>query len=236
MFDQRSNKKELMDDLTLADVELIKNLHEIKVTNRWLGSRHTLINALDKIYRKHHQDLHTRNITIADLGCGSGDLLRVTHEWARVKQLHASFIGLDGNSYITQQAIKLSTHYPNIKYQQADVFTNLKNYQFDIVTLNSFCHHLNENELVKLIRELQAITKTAIVINDLHRHRLAYYGIKLLSHALQFSAIGKHDGPTSVLRAFNKDDLIHLMDVMKITNYELCWQWAFRWQLIIWCH
>ncbi len=236
MFDQRSSKKELMDDLTLEDVELIKNLHEIQVTNRWLGSRHTLINALDKIYRKRRKDLKNRKITIADLGCGSGDLLRVAHEWARVKQLPVDLIGLDGNSFIIQEAVKLSAHYPSIQYHKANVFTNLKDYQFDIVTLNTFCHHLSDNELIKLISELQTITTTAIVINDLHRHRLAYYGIKLLSHALQFSAIGKHDGPTSVLRAFSKDDLVHLMKTMKIKNYELCWQWAFRWQLIIWCH
>jgi hypothetical protein len=37
MFQKRSYKKELMDDLTLSSAELGQNLEELRVVNRYLG-------------------------------------------------------------------------------------------------------------------------------------------------------------------------------------------------------
>lgn len=237
MFNHRSNQKELLDDFELDDVELVKNLHEIEFTNRWFGSRHTLVNALDKIYRRYRKTLtNNEKIIFGDLGCGSGDLLRVTKEWSRTKNIKAKYLGFDANAAITKYAYQLTNQHPDINYHHVDVFDNkFKQYQFDVVTLNSFCHHLGEQDLIKLITQLKQQTKLAIVINDLHRNWFSYYGIKIIANLMHFSDYGKHDGPTSILRSFKKRDFISLMQSMNINHYDLRWTWAFRWQLIIWC-
>lgn len=234
MFKQRSKEKELMDDLTLSDVELIQNLHEIQSTNRWFGSRQTIISALDKIYKK-IPSLQQQNVLLTDLGCGGGDLLRDAKDWARNKKVNIKLLGVDANPFITEHAKCLSKHY-DISFETIDIYSeSFKKLKFDIVMLNSFCHHFNDNDLSNLIKQLQKQTKHAIIVNDLHRHWLSYFGIKLLANILNFSSLGKHDGPQSVLRAFRKTELAKLMELASIENYQLKWSWAFRWQLIIWC-
>src|SRR5688500_2457630 len=88
MFTKRSNKKELLDNLTLADAAVSENLKELEAVNHWLGGKTTLISALDKVYEKHSSLFSTRTISIADLGCGGGDLLRAIHDWAKAKRVN----------------------------------------------------------------------------------------------------------------------------------------------------
>ena len=234
MFKNRSTEKELLDDVTHNHKDLIRNLHEIEFTNRWFGSSHTFISSLDRIHKKNPEYFKNRTIDIVDLGCGGGDLLRLAQAWTRTKKINANLLGLDVNPYIVQQAQSLSTHFPSIEYQQLDIFSDdFKKLHFDIVTLNSVCHHMTDEELINLLQQLQTQTKVAIVINDLQRHWLPYLGIKLVSKLLNFSSYGQQDGPISVLRGFQKKDLLQIMHNAK--NYDLRWTWAFRWQVIIWC-
>ncbi len=235
MFKQRSQEKELLDDLHLNSIDLIQNLHEQQFTNRWFGSRQTIISALDQIY-KTEQNLKTSPPVIADLGCGSGDLLRVTETWSQSKKISPKLIGIDANPYIIEHARDLSSRC-NIDYFTIDIFSkDFDKLKFDITMLNSFCHHFNNEQLSDLLSRLCDQTRYAVIINDLHRHWLPYYGIKVIANLMHFSSLGKHDAPTSVLRAFNKSDLTNLLDSLNIKHYQLRWTWAFRWQLIIWCN
>jgi hypothetical protein len=43
----------------------------------------------------------------------------------------------------------------------------------------------------------------------------------------------KHDSKLSVLRGFTREELEQLLSKAGITNYQLKWKWAFRWQLIL---
>lgn len=235
MFDKRSTESEIVDDLTLDHVDLVRNLHEIEMTNRWFGSSNTFVNALDRIYKK-IRPTSQQPIVLADLGCGSGDLLRLAHNWSKTKKAKFNIIGYEANPNIVEQAQALSKHYPSISYQQKDIFCkDFADLRFDIVTMSSFCHHLQDEQLIKLLQQLRSQTKVAIVINDLHRHWLPYLTIKLVTKLLNFTTLARHDGPTSVLRGFQKSDFIHILESANISHYTLQWSWAFRWQLIIWC-
>ena len=75
----------------------------------------------------------------------------------------------------------------------------------------------------------------AVVINDLHRHWLAYHSIKWLTRLLGGSYLVRHDAPLSVARAFRRADWVALLARAGITQYELRWRWAFRWQVILRC-
>lgn len=236
MFKKRSDKKELMDDLQIDEPSLEKNLKEIEFTNRWLGSRKTLIRALEILYKSDKQKFQDCNFVLADLGCGSGDLLRVIRAWAGSKQLKLQLIGIDANPFMINYARSKSELSDFIQYQQHDVLSaEFKKLQFDIITLNSFCHHFNNDELPQLLMQLQQQCKLAIIINDLHRHWLPFFGIKWLSFLGNFSSLAQHDGPLSILRAFKKNELDKIMQQASIKSYRIIWKWLFRWQVIICC-
>ena len=84
-----------------------------------------------------------------------------------------------------------------------------------------------------LLRQWQAQAQVAVIINDLHRHWLAYHSIKWLTRLLGGSYLVRHDAPMSVARAFRRADWVALLARAGITAYELRWRWAFRWQLLL---
>jgi ubiquinone/menaquinone biosynthesis C-methylase UbiE len=231
VFEKRCEEPELMDDFSLATDELRRNLDEIEQLNDWVGSKRLLIRALEKIHQKYPQ----QPLVIADLCCGSGDLLRCIRQWALDKHIDVQLIGIDANSCMVNYAAEKSNAADNISYQKMDIFSpEFKRYQFDIATINSSCHHFNNAELTQLFNQLAKQAKLAVVINDLHRHWLSYFSIKWLTKCFSYSSLSRHDGPLSVLRAFRKTELRQLLHAAGIKKYEIHWRWIFRWEVIIW--
>jgi ubiquinone/menaquinone biosynthesis C-methylase UbiE len=238
VFSKRSDQTELMDDLSLNNDDLRTNLNELEVLNRWVGSKKLLIGALEKVYHNYNHRFEKQKIVIADLCCGSGDLLRTMNDWATTKQLSIELMGIDANPFMIQFASEKSDKSilgTPIQYKVLDIFSSeFKQLRFDIVTINSSCHHFNDTLLLQLFNQLKKQTRLAIIINDLHRHWISYFSIKWLSKLLHFSYLAQHDAPLSVMRAFRKNELIHLFHLAQIHSYEIHWRLLFRWEMIIW--
>ncbi|MBA4057205.1 MAG: SAM-dependent methyltransferase, partial [Marivirga sp.] len=71
------------------------------------------------------------------------------------------------------------------------------------------------------------------IINDIHRHSLAYYSIRLLTKVFSKSSMVKFDAPLSVRRAFTKKELLEILNEAGIKKYTIQWKWAFRWQVLV---
>lgn len=236
MFKKRSERQELMDDLSLKHEALRKNLEELETINHWLGGRKLLIGALDKIYKKYKLYFNSKKIVIGDLGCGGGDLLRAMSQWAKRNGVDVELIGIDANPFMIDYAIEKSHLYPNLQYKVLNIFSpEFKKIPFDIVTINTVCHHFSNAELITLFSALKKQVGLAVIMNDLQRHRISYLAIRCLSVLFKFSYLAKHDGPLSVLRAFHKIELMALLEKASINFYQMKWRLAFRWEVIIWC-
>jgi 2-polyprenyl-3-methyl-5-hydroxy-6-metoxy-1,4-benzoquinol methylase len=232
MFKNRSSKTEFIDDLALSSPLLIKNLQEMAILNLWLGFNRSLFKTIQKIVQTR---LNNKPVVIADIGCGGGDTLRYISKWAAKKRINSKLIGFDANQNIINYASQSSLTYSNIQFKTHDILNQTLNENHDIVIISHLCHHLSNENIIKLVTTLSLSTNTAIIINDLHRHRLAYIGIRLITSIFGFSYITKHDGPLSVLKAFRKNEMISLLQQLQNASFEIKWVWPFRWQAIIWC-
>lgn len=230
---QRSYQAELMDDLNLAEEALRQNLDELERINQWLGGNAVVRNALNRLLRQKRLKAE-QSIRIADLGAGGGDNLRMMANWAKKKGIEVEFTGIDANQFMIDYAQQRASNYPNIHFQKADVFApdfRLHNYQ--VITLSLFCHHFPEKALSQLFRQLKTNNPhSIIIINDLHRHILAYWGIKLLIRLFGGSYLLRHDAPLSVWRAFKARELRQILEEAGIKNAQIRWKWAFRYQVI----
>lgn len=235
MLNKRSKKKELIDDLTLSHEALTANLNELEIINRWLGGTKSLIDSLNKIHQEHACYMKEHTIIIGDLGCGGGDMLRTISQWAQQNCIKVELIGIDANPFIIEYAIKKSDLFPNLQYKVLNIFSSeFKKIPFDIITINTVCHHFSDSQLIELFSELKEQVKLAIVINDLQRHWISYFGITILTKIFNLSYLAKHDGPLSVLKAFQKKEWKKIFRYAAINFYEIRWRWAFRWEIIIW--
>lgn len=217
----RSNELEIMDDLDCHGEVVDQTLRELEVINRLLGGDYVTLDGIGKLIKD------KRSYTIADYGCGGGDLAKKIVHYGKKKSIKFDVTGIDANPHIVGFAQK---HNPEISFVALDVFKNETTY--DIITATLFVHHFDEDQLVELFRKMNAHARVGVVINDIHRHSLSYYSIKLLTQLFSKSAMVKFDAPLSVRRAFKKGELVRIMDKAGIKSYSLKWKWAFRWQLV----
>ena len=226
----RSTEEEIMDDLLMEGDMLQKTLDQIAAINKRLGGNKATIDGLHTLLKNKSRD---STVSIIDLGCGSGDMLRAVADYGRENNYNFKLTGVDANEFTVNYARKLSTGYPEINYLKMDVLDSAFGERcYDIALATLFLHHFKNEEIEKMLGLLMKKVKTGIVINDLHRSRTAYYLFKLVSLFISNPMV-KNDGAISVLRGFKKKELITLDKKLQDTAGSIRWKWAFRYQWII---
>lgn len=228
-FRKRSYAKELLDGEDIPREALYRNLHELEVINRLLGGHAVTLKGMENLHLK-----KDRMYQILDIGSGGGDTLLAIAKWGRKHGYQLELTGVDLNPDCIAYAKDFCRHYHEIHFIQGD-YRDLSalNHEFDIVITSLFCHHLNETELEGLFSWWASNAKVAMVVNDLHRHPLAYYGIALLTALFSRSYLVKHDARLSVLRGFRRKELHTIVPDSPFFTIRVLWCWAFRWLIII---
>ncbi|WKZ59517.1 MAG: methyltransferase domain-containing protein [Cyclobacteriaceae bacterium] len=229
-FAERSQAPEIMDDLQCSGEVVHQTLRELDFINHWLGGNQVTLKGLKSLIKNQN---NIKSFHLADLGCGSGEMLKLIYQQLKTHPI-LQLTGIDANPNIIAFAEKHCAGIPNLQLKTEDIFDpDFQRHSFDIVIATLFLHHFTHEQLVKIFQTLQAQTRIGIVVNDLHRHPLAYYSIKLLTRLFSRSAMVKYDAPLSVLRGFKKAEIEGILAEAGITRYTLSWRWAFRWQLVI---
>ena len=227
----RTEATEIMDDFSLAGVELQDALDKIARINQLLGGNRLTLNGIKKLL-----DISdtTQTITIADIGCGNGDMLRMLADYAIQKNIVLQLIGIDANAFTVAYAQKLSAAYPNILYSCVDIFSPaFENVTYDIVLCTLTLHHFKEDEIVNIISTFSKNATTGILINDLHRSLVAYRLFEFICWIFRLNRMSREDGLVSILRGFKKKELEDFSKKLNVNRYSIRWKWAFRYQWII---
>jgi 2-polyprenyl-3-methyl-5-hydroxy-6-metoxy-1,4-benzoquinol methylase len=227
-FGQRSEEKELMDDVNVPQELLFLNLQELDILNRTLGGHSLTLQGIKKLITNKHRTYH-----IVDLGCGSGDTMRYIANWAKEKDYKVRLTGVDMNSDTIEYLKHHCKDYPEINGTVNDYREFLKAAEnIDIVHCSLFCHHLNDYELENLLTWVKHNAQIGLIINDLQRNWLAYYSAKVFTRILNGSILAKNDGPVSVLRGFKQKELKALLQKAGIEHYSIVRKWAFRYLVV----
>lgn len=226
-FSQRSTEDEIMDNFGLSPDELHPVLKELDVINRLLGGFSVFHDAFKKLSIQSGD-------AIADWGCGGGDTFKVLQKRFDRKNIRPKYIGVDATPATLAYANKQFENQTKVKFVLADVLKeDFKLKEFDFVISSLFTHHFEDEAWVELIKKMMFASKKAVIINDLHRHPLAYYSIGFLTTLFSKSPMVKHDSKISVLRSFTRLELENLLQKAGAKIYTIKWMWAFRWQVII---
>lgn len=226
----RTQEAEIMDDFSLQGEELREALDQIARINQLLGGNKVTLEGINKVMPSNK----TETITIADIGCGNGDMLRMLSEFAQKNKLDFKLIGIDANDFTINYAKKLSVAYPNIDYQCVDIFSeDFKTLKFDIIVCTLTLHHFTNEQILNIITTFRDNAKTGIIINDLHRSKLAYRLFELICFIFKLNRMSRQDGLVSILRGFKKNELEEFSKKLNLKNYNINWKWAFRYQWII---
>ena len=230
LFLHRSAAIEIMDNLHCKGEVVDQTLRELEFINRTLGGNQITVSGVKTLTQKNIQT----PLEIIDLGCGGGDMLVLLAKELSQRNIKANFTGIDANPNIINYAKGRAHEFLNINFETTNILSEeFQSKTFDIAIATLFFHHFTSEQLADIIKRLYSQSRIGIVINDLHRHPLAFYSIKLLTKLFSKSAMVKFDAPLSVLRGFSRKEMIEILEKAGIKNYSLNWRWAFRWKVVI---
>jgi 2-polyprenyl-3-methyl-5-hydroxy-6-metoxy-1,4-benzoquinol methylase len=227
----RSCEPEIMDDFAMEGEILREALDKIAKINQLLGGNLlTLRGVQDLIENIPNQT----EISIVDVGCGNGDMLRTLANYGLKHNINFQLTGIDANAFTINHARELSCNYPNISFRCEDIFEkSFAELKYDIVLCTLILHHFKDDEIVQLMTVFNANSRIGIVINDLHRSSVSYRLFQTLCFVFRLNRMNREDGLISILRGFKKEELVNFSKKLNFINYNIHWKWAFRYQWII---
>ena len=230
---ERATAAEIIDDpANLTAPEMQQVLRELELVNRWLSGTSASLKAVAAVLC--HWTGHFP-IRITDIGTGSADIPRALARWCRRRNLPVQIIAIDSSPSVCLLAHGHVADSSEICVVQGDVFhLPLSRKSTDLILCSAFLHHFSGRQLTEIMSQLQECATTAIVINDLQRHRVAYWSIRLLTRLFSRSPAVRHDGPLSVRKGFHRQELVDLLESAGCRNFEIRWSWAFRWVVTVW--
>ena len=226
---ERSRAKELMDTerVDLATFEAcLKDLERI---NRWTGAYRITLRWVERLRTVHG----LRRLVLVDVGSGYGDMLRRIAAWGEARGVALDLIGVDLNPHAATLAARATPPMPAvrpapaIRYLTADVFELSPALCPDAVISALFAHHLDDEQLVHFVRWMEASARLGWLINDLHRHPLAYGIARWVPRLLRMNRLVRHDAAVSVARSFARRDWERLLAEAGVAGAPTTLSWCF---------
>jgi ubiquinone/menaquinone biosynthesis C-methylase UbiE len=190
-FKRRAIEDEIMDDLSRVESEFAAAYRELTIINRWLGG----IRAIEKFLPS------GRDLLMLDVAAGGCDVSE-----ALLQKFPCHIVALDLNGRGLKRAKRA---WPLIGDAMDLPFPERS---FDVAMSSLFFHHLSNEHCVRVLAQMWRIARRRVIINDLHRHAIAYFSIRGLTRLFSRSPMVRHDAPVSVRRSFRPAELLDIAE------------------------
>ncbi|MBO9599624.1 MAG: methyltransferase domain-containing protein, partial [Cohnella sp.] len=216
----RSTKPERMDDFTKGGAELTEALVHLRRLNRLFGASAPAVYGVRRLWVSLGRP---RRLTLLDVGAGSGDINRSMLRWARKQGVEMNVILADVTEEARAESERLFREDPSVTFMRSDLF-ELPARCADIVTASQFAHHFDSKRLPEVIKRMLDVSRAGIVINDIHRHWIAWSAVWLTTRLVSSNGYIRHDGPLSVAKGFRKADFRDAAMKLGIPEMTVSWR------------
>jgi 2-polyprenyl-3-methyl-5-hydroxy-6-metoxy-1,4-benzoquinol methylase len=199
----RSAQPEWLDDPDIAPDSLAAVLTDLDRFNRAMLGHRPMLRWLARAANAVPKD---KGFTVLDVGCGSGDFLRAVALWARRTGRAVNLIGIDLNPETIAIARARTPKNDSIRYDAADVFAYRPSEPIDVVVNSLVAHHLPDEDIVALLRWMDATARRGWLVSDLQRSIVPYAFIGLVGRFTELHPTVIHDGRISVARALTRKE------------------------------
>jgi 2-polyprenyl-3-methyl-5-hydroxy-6-metoxy-1,4-benzoquinol methylase len=195
----RSREEEQMDAADLPAADLAAVLHDLARVNRITMSARPTIGFIGRALGE------AKRFRLLDIGFGEGDMLRAIARWAARRGIAAELAGVDLNPNSAPAARAATPPGMAIDYRAGD-YAACAGEGWDFVISSFVAHHMSDAQLTAYLRFSEDQSRIGWIVNDLHRHRLAYIGFPLLARSFGWHRIVREDGQLSIARSFRRDE------------------------------
>ena len=198
----------MMDDPDVDRADLDRSLPFIRMVNRRLGGASA---AVRHLARWSSQWPAGETILVIDIVTGSADIPLAITRWARGAGRRVHVTGIDLHPTTLQLAREHVGEVPNIELVQADALQLMDRFEagaFDYAHAGMFLHHLDDIEVMTVLRIMDRLAGRGLIWNDLVRGPVELLFVRLLT--LGRPAIVRHDGIVSVAAGFTRREALDL--------------------------
>ena len=200
-FSTRSRELERLDTGDYTPQEYAKWQQEMRVIHRVFGELRALKNTLIRDVLASGGS----EVSILDVGAGSGELLRLAGK--ELNGTKAFLVGAEinadaANSIRDKGLASLQTDATNLPFADD---------AFDYVFCSLFLHHLDDEPAIKMLGEMNRVAGKRIFVVDLNRSPLAYYFYKIVG-SLFLQRCTVEDGSLSILRSRPPKELLEIAE------------------------
>jgi hypothetical protein len=211
-----------------SPADVAANLAEMARTNRWLGG----LRALTR-YLYPRLQAAPGPVTVLDLGTGSADVPLAIARWARRHGCDVRLLALDWSGRNLAVARAHTAREPAVRLLRADAARlPLAPHSVDYVVSTLFLHHLQPEELIRLLRAASACARRGILMSDLTRGWLPLAAFRLVQPLFARHRFTRHDGALSIQRAYTRAELQALAAAAGLSTVRVHAAWPWRLTLV----
>lgn len=226
-----------MDDPERAPRELDRALDALASSNRRLGATPAVLRSV-----RRRLSSSGGRLRVLDVGCGGGDVARdlgrelgadgalpedAPHVFV-LGDLHPTTLRLARRR--TRDAVSAGEVPVRFRFAR---FTAgelpFRDRSFDVAVCTTVLHHLARDEAVRLLRELDRVTRGVWTVLDLRRSRAAWLAVRALAAtAWRDNPLPRTDGPVSVRRAFRPEEVRQMLSEAGLQGARVRRSFPFR--------
>ena len=229
-FPPRNLRDELL-DLDEAPYEEVRDsLQDVTTVNRYLSGYRVLLRHVQPFLKSHKPN---RPFRVLDAATGSADQPIALVKLARRIGVPIHITAIDINAKMLKLAREEIASFPEIQLVQCDILSlPFREEGFDLAVNSLSLHHFSWEKAVMILRAIYKAGRLGVVVNDLHRSRIAHAAIFLLTRIFTRNRLTRFDAPVSVMNAFTPKEFHQLAHEAGIDPYEIHRHFPYRIALV----
>jgi|SRR5271168_3593681 len=219
---------ELLDSDSGTPSEVVASLADLRRINRWFGGNATTRASIERVSKQ----LQTREISLLEVAAGTGETPRIVKSQLRDRGIEVDVTLLDRmSSHLT---VHQASPANGCRAVAGDALAlPFRDASFDLVSCSLFAHHLSPEQLVAFVNEALRVSRHAVLINDLVRHR-THLAFVLAGLPLFRSRLTWNDAPASVRQAYTRQEMKALLAETSAARFEIHKHYLFRMSVLAW--
>lgn len=211
----RISDPELMDMEHIDENRLINTIKQFGLVNFLFSQSRSLIK---KYFIDDMLSDKNKTYSVLDVGAGGCDIAIWLAKYSKKKGIKLKITCLDYDKRIINYIKSITGYFPDIKVVHGSAFELGKMQNFDYIFSNHFLHHLENNEIIKIINLIYQKTNKIFLLNDLYRSNLGYLGFTLFTGLFLHNSLTLTDGRSSIRKGFIVKDFENIKKILQISE------------------
>jgi SAM-dependent methyltransferase len=220
----RHHQAEWLDGADINPTELEQVLRDLARFNGAFLGHYPILRSLRRAIKSTPKGT---SLTIFDVGCGYGDLLRAIRRSLRRYTVELKLVGIDSNPETVRIARSATDPADQVEFRVMNIFELPRNASIDFIISSLVTHHLTDSEITEFLRLMEAGAKRGWLIYDLQRHWFLYHSIGYIGRLARLHPIVVGDGQISVTRSLTRLEWVERIAAAGISPKDAKIRWFF---------